>query len=99
MIRTYLPYLMSAVTIIQLYLAGRKDARNWLLGLGNQTLWLTWIVTTEAWGLLPMTGALLIIYTRNYRLWTRPAAQAVAKSDSSIDTLRTPPAKSAPLAG
>ena len=81
MIRVYLPYLMSAITVYQLTLAGHKKASTWLWGLGNQTLWLTWIISTEAWGLLPMTAALLIVYTKNYRLWTRPAVPSVGNTD------------------
>ena len=71
MIRIYLPYLMSAITIWQLYLAGHKRPSNWLYGLGNQVLWLIWIMTVHAYGLLPMTAALVYLYARNYRLWTR----------------------------
>lgn len=69
-IRIYLPFLMSAITIWQLFQAGEKRASNWLWGLGNQSLWLTWILTTHAYGLLPMTCALTVIYARNYYKWT-----------------------------
>ena len=72
-IRVYLPFLMSAITIYQLIQAGNKNPSNWLWGLGNQALWLTWIYCSASWGLLPMTAALIVIYVRNFRRWTQPA--------------------------
>ncbi len=50
----YLPWLLSAITIWMTLLAGNKHPKAWLIGLGNQLLWLVWIVSTSAWGLLPM---------------------------------------------
>lgn len=54
MIRNYLPWLMSAVTIWMTLPAGNKHKSAWLVGLGNQLLWLVWIIATASWGLLPM---------------------------------------------
>lgn len=99
MISLYLPYLMSAITIYQLSLAGKQRASTWLWGLGNQTLWLTWIVATESWGLLPMTAALVVLYARNFRLWTQAAAQNVGKTDSWTGTPATASARSARIDG
>ena len=70
-IRNYLPWLLSAVTIYMTILAGNKSRHAWLFGLGNQALWLVWIFTAGAWGLLPMNAALWIVYTRNHWKWTR----------------------------
>lgn len=69
LIRTGLPWLMSAVTIWMTLMAGNKHPRAWLIGLGNQVLWLTWIFTTHAWGLLPMSVTLAFVYARNHVLW------------------------------
>lgn len=69
-IRDYLPWLMSLVTIVSMYLAGNKARAAWIVGLGNQALWLTWIATTQAWGLLPMTFALCFVYARNLMKWS-----------------------------
>ena len=68
-ITIYLPYLLSAITIYSMLLAGNKRKGAWLVGLVNQLLWLVWIFTTKAWGLLPMNIALWIVYTRNYIKW------------------------------
>jgi hypothetical protein len=66
---TYLPWLLSAITIWMTVLAGNKHKSAWLIGLANQALWLTWIITTGAWGLLPMTAALTFVYARNHLKW------------------------------
>lgn len=67
---TYLPWLLSAITIYMNVLAGNKRSGAWAIGLGNQALWLLWIVLTGTWGLLPMNIALWIVYARNLRKWS-----------------------------
>lgn len=69
MIRDHLPWLMSAITIWMTLLAGNKYSSAWLIGLGNQALWLFWIVSMGAWGLLPMNAALWVVYARNHLKW------------------------------
>lgn len=71
---SYLPWLLSAVTIYMTILAGNKTRWAWLVGLVNQALWLGWIVASESWGLLPMNVALWVVYTRNHMKWSKPAA-------------------------
>ena len=70
----YLPWVMSAVTITQMYLAGSQKRSAWALGLANQVLWVAFSVSVQAWGLLPLSGALVIVYTRNWIRWGRKAA-------------------------
>ena len=69
MIATYLPWLLSAITIWMTVLAGNKNQWSWAVGLLNQLLWLLWIITVGAWGLLPMNIALWIVYSRNHVKW------------------------------
>ena len=69
MIATYLPWLLSAITIWMTLMAGNKHPQAWLIGLGNQALWLLWICVVGAWGLLPMNIALWIVYARNHAKW------------------------------
>ena len=68
----YLPWLLSAITIWMTVMAGNKHPSAWLVGLANQALWLGWIVSTEAWGLLPMNAALWVVYARNHWKWNAP---------------------------
>jgi hypothetical protein len=71
MIATYLPWLLSAITIYMTVLAGNKHPKAWLFGLVNQALWLVWIVATASWGLIPMNLALWIVYGRNHLKWAK----------------------------
>lgn len=73
---TVIPWVLSGLTIAMTWLAGRKDHRAWLLGLANQSLWFTYIVVADAWGFVPLGLALITIYIRNYRLWTRTTGHA-----------------------
>lgn len=58
-------WIMSAITVWSMWLAGENKRTAWVLGLFNQGLWLLFIFQTKAWGLLPMNIALTITYTRN----------------------------------
>jgi hypothetical protein len=69
MIVTYLPWLMSAMTIWMTLLAGNNHPRAWAVGLVNQIFWITWIIASETWGLIPMSIALGIVYARNHFKW------------------------------
>jgi hypothetical protein len=68
---TYLPWLMSAVTIWQVILSGNLHRHAWIVGLCNQALWLTWIIAAGQWGFLPMNIALWITFARNHMKWRR----------------------------
>lgn len=81
-IRFYLPWLLSAITIYMTVLAGNKTRWAWAIGLGNQALWLVWIVTTATWGLLPMNLALWVVYGRNHFKWMKQEPEPVVKPRS-----------------
>lgn len=67
----YLPWLLSCITIWMTLMAGNLHRKAWLIGLFNQTLWLLWICSAEAWGFLPLNIAMCIIYGRNHWKWSR----------------------------
>lgn len=69
---TYLPWLLSAITILQTYLAGIKWKNTWLLALGNQFLWTVFIFASETWGLLPLTATMFILCVKNHIEWSKP---------------------------
>lgn len=71
---TYLPWLLSVITIWMTVLAGNKHRSAWAVGLANQALWLGWIIASAAWGLLPMNIALWIVYARNHLKWSAAGA-------------------------
>lgn len=64
-----LPWLLSAITIYTMFLAGNLSRHTWAVGLANQALWLVWIIAAGAWGLLPMNAALWFVYARNHLKW------------------------------
>lgn len=70
-IRIYLPWLLSALTIWMTMLAGNKNRHAWAIGIVNQGLWLIWIVVSRSWGLIPMNIALWIVYARNHWKWNK----------------------------
>ena len=63
------PWAMSLLTISMMLMAGSKHPDAWMVGLANQLLWLIWICTVGAWGLLPMNLALWAVYARNHLKW------------------------------
>ncbi len=67
----YMPYLLSLVSVVQIYLTGNLYRNTWLVGLGNQALWLVWILTSESYGFLPMNIALWVSFTRNHLKWKK----------------------------
>lgn len=68
--RQIIPLLLSLFTLLGMWLAGNKDRRAWVVGLFNQFLWITFAVMFEAWGLLPLSLALVIVYARNLIRWS-----------------------------
>lgn len=70
-VREYLPWVLSIITIYMTVLAGNKHPKAWLVGLIGQALWLFWICSMHAWGLIPMNIALWIVYIRNHVAWRK----------------------------
>ena len=75
-VHTYLPWLLSAITLYMTFLAGSLHRKTWIVGLFNQSLWFLYTVATwqavgfwAALGLLPLNIGLTIAYYRNHRKW------------------------------
>lgn len=66
----YIPYMLSVLTLTMMWMIGNKNKYAWYLGLANQSLWLTWIITVQSWGLLLLTCALIVMYIRNLIKWS-----------------------------
>ena len=82
--RDYLPWLLSACSLLMSVLTGNLWRYAWLFGLGIQCLWLIWIYAAQAYGFLPLCLALFVIYTRNHLKW-RGAAPSTGRSNSGED--------------
>lgn len=63
----------SGLTLYGMWLAGSHRWQGWLVGLLNQAVWFAFIVAFDAWGLLPLNLALVVVYSRNIRAWRRQA--------------------------
>jgi len=72
-IRDYLPWLLSILTLAMSVMTGNRHRHTWVFGLGIQCLWLAWIVAARAYGFLPLTLALFVIYARNHLKWRHEA--------------------------
>ena len=68
-------WLLSAITVTVMWLAGNKNPLAWKLSLANQCLWLAWIIHERHWGLLPMNLAMFIVASRNIAAWNRRTPQ------------------------
>lgn len=73
-------WVMSALTISVMLLAGSKNKWAWRISLVNQFLWLYWIVSTKTWGLLPMNIAMFGVAGRNLWLWERSSPNPEARA-------------------
>ena len=65
-----MPVKMLRMSITIMYLIGEKRRYSFLVGLGNQALWLTWLIYIGTWGMLPTVAAMVFMYVRNYQKWT-----------------------------
>lgn len=65
----YWAYVLAAVGVFGLYLAGRKSQWGWAVGLGAQGLWLAYAVNTHQWGFLVSSFAYGAVYMKNFRAW------------------------------
>ena len=43
-------WLLTAVGVFGLYLAGKRDRRGWVVGIGAQSLWIAYATATKQWG-------------------------------------------------
>lgn len=62
----------SVMTLVAMQLLAKRRWQGWAVGLANQALWVALIIRTEAWGLLLLTCALVVIYVRALIDWRRP---------------------------
>ena len=66
-----LPWTLSALTIIIIWLMGNKSLWGPRLGFFGQGLWIWFAISSHNLGLLPSCVALLIVYGRAWRKWAR----------------------------
>lgn len=67
-------YLLTAVGVPGLWLAGRKVWWAWFVGLGAQGLWLAYALSTKQYGFLVSAFAYGFVYARNGLRWMKERA-------------------------
>ena len=67
-------YLLTAVGVTGIWLAGRKSTWGWAIGLGAQVLWVAYAVATRQWGFIISALVYGSVYARNWVRWTREAS-------------------------
>ena len=67
----YWSYLLTAVGIFGIYLAGRKNLYGWAVGLGAQVLWIAYAISTEQWGFIVSAFAYGSVYAKNWSRWAK----------------------------
>jgi hypothetical protein len=70
----YWSYLLTGVGITGLYLAGRRKAWGWAVGIGAQSLWVTYAIATHQWGFIVSSVAYTVVYTKNFLAWQKPVS-------------------------
>lgn len=66
-------WVLTAVGVLGLYLAGKKNRAGWAVGLGAQVLWVAYAVASRQWGFLASAGAYGWVYARNWLRWRAEA--------------------------
>lgn len=65
----YWSYLLTAVGVFGLWLAGRKNPLGWAVGFLAQGLWAAYAVATHQYGFLVSAFAYGFVYSRNFYSW------------------------------
>ncbi len=63
-------WMLAAVGIAGLVLAGRRKAVGWAIGLGAQVLWVAYAVATHQWGFIISALAYAAVYAKNWLTWS-----------------------------
>lgn len=74
----YWSWLLTAVGVFGLWLAGRRNVYGWAVGIAAQGLWIAYATATEQWGFYVSALAYGWVYVKNFRAWRREARDAEA---------------------
>jgi hypothetical protein len=62
-------WVLAAVGVVGLLLAGSSNKLGWAIGFGAQVLWIVFAVATEQYGFIASALAYGFVYARNWLRW------------------------------
>jgi hypothetical protein len=74
----YWSYFLSAVGILGIYLAGKKNKAGWAVGFGVQGVWIAYAIASRQWGFILSAIAYGTVYARNWIKWRADERSAEA---------------------
>lgn len=73
----YWSWILTAVGVFGLWLAGRRNRAGWAVGLSAQGLWVAYALSTGQHGFLLSAAAYGWVYLKNFRGWKKPEPVSV----------------------
>lgn len=71
-----MPWLLSAVGVLGMVMAGRKMASGWAVAFASEMLWLWYALDTHQYGFIAGVIAYSVAFARNYLTWTKGTIDA-----------------------
>lgn len=75
----YWSWLLAAIGITGIWLAGSRRTAGWVIGVSAQALWIAYAIATRQWGFIASALAYGFVYGRNWLKWRREAATTPAQ--------------------
>jgi hypothetical protein len=83
-------WVLTAIGVFGLWLAGRKSPWGWAVGLGAQVLWFAYAISTSQYGFIVSCFAYGWVYLRNFRAWRRPVSPESGEGRDGLDSWQKP---------
>lgn len=64
-------WLLMAMGVLGLWLAGQKNVWGWAVGLAAQPFWIAYAIVSEQWGFVVSALVYGLVYARNFIWWWR----------------------------
>lgn len=68
---TWLPYVISIITLWVMKITGDNHPKAWLMTMLNQSLWLLWIWISGNNGFIILNIGIIIMSVRNHFKWNK----------------------------